>query len=311
MKIDFHGYAIIERRNQMKKLTRFAALLLAVMLTLLCASCGGGKDETTTAPGETETTAAETETTAAEDTTAGTDDVTEAETNTADDTSSEAATETADAIKAPVGGTIAEIVTFYNDHANATKAYSGTVKIDKKDGTTSTLDEISIGFLRGTAEDMLPNDYPKTASKTFTNGKASDGKSIKDFIPVDGDTKMSKLSASGVSKATCTETANGWKITLILKSESGNDVNFKPPYHASCMDTLALTAEDLEPFTLKNAKVTYKGATLTAEINKDGYVTFFNVNMPVLVEGNLAYKSFNLIEAVVTGLWRQTLNFTY
>lgn len=255
--------------------------------------------------------AVETETTAADEVTTEAGEVTETATNATSETASEATTEAAADIKAPIGGTIAEIVTFYNDRANATKAYSGKVKIDKKDGTSSTLDEISIGFLRGTAEDMLPNDYPKTASKTFTNGKASDGGSIKDFIPVDGDAKMSKLSASGVSKATCAETAKGWKITLTLKSESGNDVNFKPPYHASCMDTLALTAEDLEPFTLKNAKVTYKGATLTAEINKDGYVTFFDVNMPVLVEGNLAYKSFNLIEAVVTGLWRQTLNFTY
>jgi hypothetical protein len=293
----------------MKKTTRFAAFFIAIILTFLCSSCaGGGKEETLTSPEETESSQAETE--AATEEESITEDGTEPE-ETDTQPSPEETTEDAAEIKAPVGGTIAEIVTFYADRANATKAYSGKVTIDKKDGTTSTLDHISIGFLRGTAEDMLPNDYPRTKSKTFTNGKASDGSSIKGFIPVDGDARMSKLSASGVTNAKCEETAKGWKITLILKSETGDDVNYKPPHHAACMDTLALTAEDLKPFTLKNATVKYTGATLTAELNKDGYITYFDVNMPVIVEGNLAYKSVNLIEAVVNGLWRQTLNFTY
>ncbi len=296
----------------MKKTTRIAALVLALILTLLCASCTGGETETTTAPAETESSLTEVDTTAIETLTS--EPETEAISETATqptEAGTETTTEAAVEIKAPVGGTIAEIVTFYNDQANATKAYKGKVKIDKKDGTTSVLDDISIGLLRGTAEDMLPNDYPKTNSKTFTNGKAADGSSIKGYMPVDEDARMSKLSASGVTKATCTATANGWKITLVLKAESGDDVNFKPPYHSSCMDTLALTAEDLEPFTLNDATVYYKGATLTAEINKDGYVTYFDVNEPVVVEGSLAYKSFDLIDVVVTGTWKQTLKFTY
>lgn len=306
-----------ERGKQMKKITRITALLLALLMTVLCASCSGDENETTTAAAETELSTAQTETESAyvspTETETSTEAVFEIETRTEAQTegATQAATETASAVQAPVGGTIAEIVTFYNDSANATKAYVGKVKINKKDGTTSVLDDISVSWLRGIAEGKLPNDYPRDKSATFTKGKASDGASVKDFIPIVGNAKMSSLPAAGVSKAACVATANGWKVTLTLKSETGNDINYKPPYHAACMDTLALTAEDLAPFTLNNATVTYKGATLTAEINKDGLLTSFNVSEPVRVEGNFGYKSLNILEAVIEGVWHQTLTFTY
>ncbi len=158
---------------------------------------------------------------------------------------------------------------------------------------------------------MLPNDYPKASSRTFTNGKAAENRTIADFIPISDSAKMSTLAAAGVVSAKCVESGKGWKVTLVLKSETGNDINFKPPYHSSCMDTLALSAKDLEPFTLNNATITYKGATLTAEINEKGLLTSFDVKEPVHVEGDLAYKSFNLIEAVVVGEWKQTATFKY
>ncbi|MCR5485307.1 MAG: hypothetical protein K6F09_06910 [Clostridiales bacterium] len=309
----------------MKTVLKAISLLLVLSMVVVLAACGGKSEPDTTAADTEEViteapdaegtsaiadeslTAAEEETTAAEETT-----VAEETTEAATEAATEAETETTKAeLKAPVNGSVAEIVKFYNECANATKGYDKKMTVKYVQGTMTRLDDISIGLLRGTAEDMLPNDYPHGDTKTYTNGKTADGSNIKDNLPIDGSEKMSTLEPSGVASASCTKSGNGYKVVIKLKSETGNDINFKPKNHASCIDTMNISSKDLEPFTLNNAEVEYTGATITAVINSDGLLDSFDVVEPVVINGELAYKSFNLIKAKVYGEWKQTATFTF
>ncbi|MCL2508779.1 MAG: hypothetical protein FWF05_06355 [Oscillospiraceae bacterium] len=318
----------------MKNLTKLLALLLAAALVFSLAACSGGKEGATTTP-ETieETDPSVTETEPIEtptDTTTEAPSETETETESvivttppiSDTTTKPTSTTeapapseptTKPALIAPVGGTAAQIVAFYNDAANATKANKNKMTISITEGQNADLTEFSLGLARGAAENMLApmNTYPTKKSGTYTNGKTSSGDSILRLLPIDGDAKMSKLPASGVKSATCVKSGGGWAITIVLKEERSDDLNFKPPVHSSCMDTLNVKPEDLQPFTLNNASVVYTGATLKATVNADGLLSAFSVDMPVKITGRLGFGSFGLINAAVDGRWRQSATFTY
>lgn len=297
----------------MKKILALTlALVLICGTVLVLTSCG--KDE------DTSTTVAETPldvTTQAETTSAITGEITTvAGVTTAAGVTTVPGATTAPAttlvnVAAPVNGDKAAIVQYYNTAANATKAYKGNMKVKRVQGTTSTLEEVSIEAVRGTAEDMLPNDYPKEKNVTFANGVGTDGTKAAGFFPVDDQAYASKLDPSGVTSATCTADGTGYKVVIKLVSESGNDINFVPKHHGSCIDTLNLTAEDLEPFTLNEAAVTYQGATITAKVDATGRITSWDIKEPVLIQGKLAWKMFNLIEAKVIGTWKQQFTITY
>lgn len=211
----------------------------------------------------------------------------------------------------PVGGSVADIVTYYNNAVNDAKKYPGKMTVKRTQGTVSSLEEISIGLAQGVVEGVLPNDYPKNETQTFVNGKSSSGKTAASFFPVDDKPYASNLTPAGVKSATCTANGKGSKVVITLINEDGNDINFVPKHHASCADTLALTQEDLDPLTINECHITYTGMTLTAEIDEFGRVTSLKVSEPVTIEGKVAWKKLNLIEVKVLGTWKQEFVVTY
>lgn len=297
----------------MKKITAIIlALVFALGACLMLASCGGKTtDETTAATTE----ANEPETMAqAENPEASTAQ------NTADESvqPSEGASETAPAetttlaaVEAPVGGSVAQIVEYYNKAANAAKAYPGTMKVKRTQGTVSSLESISIELARGIVEGILPNDYPQEKTVTFTNGKSSSGEKASAFFPVDDKPYTSNLTPAGVKSASCAKQGSGYKVVITLVSEKGDDINFVPKHHSSCADTLALTQEDLDPLTINECNITYTGATITATVDEYGRITTLNISEPVVIEGKVAWKSFNIIEVKVIGTWKQEFVVTY
>ncbi|HZK22048.1 MAG TPA: hypothetical protein VFC76_07235, partial [Oscillospiraceae bacterium] len=92
----------------------------------------------------------------------------------------------------------ADIVKIFNEAVNNTKKYQGTVEIKRKQGTTTTILAISPEAVRGTAEDMLPNDWPKEKTGTYTKGVNAEGDSINRILPPDKQTYGSKLTEAGV-----------------------------------------------------------------------------------------------------------------
>ena len=186
-----------ERRQTMK---RIIAILLALIMIFAFAACKGKDDKNDTTAESSQDANAD-----VQDTQTGDAESNAAE-STADDSTavapseggSEAATQgqqggsqggqqgnkPAAEIKAPVNGSKAEIVAFFNKYASAMKSYTGKVSVKRVQGTTSKINSITGGSaIAKIAEPLLPNDYPKTDNKTFNGGKASDGTTLASFLP--------------------------------------------------------------------------------------------------------------------------------
>lgn len=227
-----------------------------------------------------------------------------------------ATTKPAPTVNAPVGGTVSQIVAFYNQYANATKAYSGRVRVSKTDGTVTTINSVTGGSLvKNLLEEKLPQDYTAKPDKTFNNGRASDGTTLVNYLPRSGQAKMSVLEPAGVASASCVKRGSGWRVTIVLKTEtvSGNGiagVNAVPKYASQCMDTLDLKASDLEPATVRSATVKYENCKIVADINGQGRITALEIDTPAEVSGSVRVSVINA-NIVLTGLYRGRYVFTY
>lgn len=215
-----------------------------------------------------------------------------------------------DTVKAPVGGTAAQIVSFYNKYANELKAYKGKVTVTKADGTTTVINAISGGnVVRNLAQDMLPNDYKTKPTLTFVNG-VSGGTTLVKHLPRGDEAKMSVLEPAGVSSASCVKNGSGWKVTIALKKETVNSLSGVPKYTAQCMDTLGLTPDDLKPFTLQSAQVDYINCAIVAVLDAQGRITKLDITTPAQITGKLKYGLIG-INADVTGTYKGNYTFTY
>ncbi len=213
-------------------------------------------------------------------------------------------------VKAPVNGSKAQIVSFYNQYANELRNYKGKVTVKKSDGTKTVINSISGGALvKNLAQDMLPNDYSAKPTLTFVQGK-SGGTSLAKHLPRGKQAKMSVLQPEGVASATCVKSGSGWKVTIALKPESVNQLSGVPKYTAQCMDTLSLTDDDLNPFTLQSAKVTYSNCKITAVMDSLGRITKLDVSTPATITGKLKY-GFIGIDADITGNYNGNYTFAY
>ena len=215
-----------------------------------------------------------------------------------------------------VPGNIAEIVAFYNEHANAMKTFQNRVTVSKKDGTTSQINSMTGGsVVQNIANDLLPNDYSEKPALTFING-VSGNKTLSSYLPRDYSNLMSELNpsgANGVKVATLAPSGGGHIVTIVMKDEitSGpTALSDKPINVSKCMDTLNLTPEDLAPFTMVNATATYTGCKIEAVFDSQGRMTKLDVTTPVRILGNLKY-GFIELNADVTGTYKGNYTFAY
>ncbi len=309
----------------MKKLF---ALMLALAMIFAFAACkndAGKDDETTTAAdaaGADVSVGDETAAPADESNAPVTDESgstvpatgdeasTAADTQKADETkASSTGGQTAEVINAPVNGSKADIVNFFNKYATAMKQYTGKVTVKRVQGTTSKINSITGGdAVKDKAEPLLPNDYPQTSTKTFNGGKASDGTTLSKFLPAD-DLTAYNVPAEGVKSATCVKQGSGWKVSITLVPESGTGLQYVPKYHSKCFDTLSLSEDDFKPFTPKSTTVNYQSGTYTFVLGADGRITSISVSEPANVVCKLSLGIS--IDADFTGTWRQDYTFTY
>ncbi|MEI6578557.1 MAG: hypothetical protein WCN92_03740 [Eubacteriales bacterium] len=314
---------------------RILALFLVLTFIFAFSACKGNKTETTAADATTiaEDTTAAAETTVAEETTlpietttlsggttaAATTLTAETTTTTAGTTVVGITTAVATTVKpvsitAPVGGTIAQIVAFYNQYANATKAFKGKVTIDRTDGTTGKIQALSpdISLIRNEATSMLKgiNTYPQHANKTFVNGMSGTD-SLQKFLPRSDYKTLSELQAAGVKSASCVKNGTGWKVSIVLKPEQTTNLNDHPKYNYQCMDTVNISNDDLKPFTLGGAQVSYKGSTIAAQINSKGFLDTLTLYEPDSISGTLKYSFINLITTTIVGTWQSKTIYTY
>lgn len=310
-----------ERRQIMKKII---ALLLALAMIFAFAACKSKDDNKDTTADSTQGAGAD-----VQDTQAGGEDTTAAEAPSGDSTAapseggSEAATQgqqggsqggqqgnkPAAEIKAPVNGSKAEIVAFFNKYASAMKSYTGKVSVKRVQGTTSKINSITGGSaIAKIAQPLLPNDYPKTDNKTFNGGKASDGTTLASFLPA-AKRASYKVDPAGVKSASCVKQGSGWKVSITLVTESGEGLTYVPKYHGSCFDTLSLTKDSFGPFEPVSTKVNYQSGTFTFVLNANGTLASINVSEPANVICKL--KKGVSIDADFTGTWQQQYTFVY
>lgn len=220
---------------------------------------------------------------------------------------------------APVGGTMAQVISFFNIHANALKVYKDKVTITKTDGTTSTINYVAGGsIVKNIAEGLLPNDYTAKPNYTFVNGTSTvDDKKLSSWLPPDNTAKMSELSPTapnGVKSATCVASGSGSKVTIVMNDDitsGATALSDKPKYVSLCMSTLNLKNEDLEPFKLESATVTYAGCTIEAVFDAQGRMTKLDVITPAQIKGNLTYGLIKLNDTDVVGTYKGNYTFSY
>ena len=217
---------------------------------------------------------------------------------------------TAAASKFPINGTKAEIVKYYNTVANNTKSQKNfSARKDEK------LDcAISEGFLTvvdGLLDDLLRKDN-KNITETFRNGKGTQevGRTTPQFLPVEGQTYMSKLDPAWVKSATCKAKGNGCEIVIVLNDESFLAKSEDAVRHHSCMDTLDIDWNDV-PFNVEDTTMgTVSNATITAQVNANGEVLDeLHIYEPVEVRGRIQVVIW--AKLVVSGYWKQDIWFTY
>lgn len=307
---------------------RLFALMLALAMIFAFAACkndAGKDDENTTAADaagadvsvgdETAAPADDSNAPVTDDTgstvpATGDEDSTAADPQKADETKDgSTGGQTAAVINAPVNGSKADIVSFFNKYATAMKQYTGRVTVKRVQGTTSKINSITGGDdVKDQAEPLLPNDYPQTSTKTFNGGKASDGTTLAKFLPAD-DLTAYNVPAEGVKSATCVKQGSGWKVSITLVPESGTGLQYVPKYHSKCFDTLSLSEDDFKPFTPKSTTVNYQSGTYTFVLGADGRITSISVSEPANVVCKLSL--IISIDADFTGTWRQDYTFTY
>ena len=308
-----------ERRQTMK---RIIAILLALIMIFAFAACKSKDDKNDTTAESSQDANAD-----VQDTQAGDAESNAAE-STADDSTavapseggSEVATQgqqggsqggkpSAEGINAPVNGSKADIVAFFNKYATAMKQYKGKVTVKRVQGTTSKINSITGGSaIANIAQPLLPNDYPQTATQTFNGGKASDGTTLASFLPASKRAAYN-VNPAGVKSASCVKQGNGWKVSITLIVESGEGLTFVPTHHGSCFDTLSLTKDSFGPFEPVSTKVNYQSGTFTFVLNADGTLASINVTEPANVVCKL--KKGISIDADFTGTWKQDFTFTY
>ena len=149
-----------------------------------------------------------------------------------------AADETAESkaeINAPVGGSIAQIVEFYNSYANGVKA-ADNITIQKHDLREAAIELpalLKALTARGRSGSLNP-DKNETTTEIFVNGKGTrnSASTLNDFLPVRGKAIVSELKSSSVKSANCVIHDDGWIVTINLKDEpfDMNEVRRKALY---------------------------------------------------------------------------------
>ena len=130
------------------------------------------------------------------------------------------------AVNAPIGGNIGQIVDFYNRYTNPVKSAE---RITIVRNSTRIVNMDINRLLRA----LIPNrmmgffaDQETTTLETFINGTGTrdTSQNINEFLPINGTPYMSRLSAGNVLSASCIMRDGSWVVTIRLNDEDFDTV---------------------------------------------------------------------------------------
>ncbi len=344
---------------------RFTAIVFACILALLCTACTDKKDQqntTTTENGgstalttagnnaQESTSATQPESSTAPETSEG-ETTTQADTGTTDPQNQSAApngqTTTDPAVRpteqgdhtgaqqtagkqAPVNGSVAEILTFYNAAANNTKQQKNfTVvtkgKLDCKIKELITTNKLVISGANKLLESLFKDEE---FTETFKDGKGTQrtDKTPNTYLPVKNQDYMSKLTPADVLSASCTPKGDGWEVKIVIKEETVSPIT-PPPMHYKGMDTMdkEINLADLpNGITIhEDAKATYlvpdksqmSGAgrdySVRGIVNKNGTLDEYSFYEPLLLFGQAQMYVPIWLDVSIEGYFISDITFTY
>ena len=188
-----------------------------------------------------------------------------------------------------------QIVAYYNTCLQS--SYAQARMTDKKtEQVTIGVDSVTIngkqnGTVTSIANSIASGNQKQTEdSKSFSNGRSSDGTAASTFI------LPTNLSSAGVKSASISRNGNGYKVVITLVAESCGH-NSKPPYNASCAWPLDISevAGALNGFAeITKAQFNYPGTMLTANIDAAGRVSYVRVDMPLTVKDGTGVVTKNI-----------------
>ena len=207
-------------------------------------------------------------------------------------------TEATTAAPSPATWSKQEIVSYYVNAANKTKAYTNPVTVHHVESFTINIDELSpnLPALKSVAQSII-NSAIKPVDETlnFANGRAtsSEGEDLPLLLPK---RQNCALTADGVVSARAAQEGANIVIELTLVREVG-DFTTVPKFNAATTGYLDASMVDLSAVTVDQFEVVYSGSTVRAVIRPDGYIQSAQYNMPI--EVTAAGKALKMISASV------------
>ncbi len=187
-----------------------------------------------------------------------------------------------------------ELLKFYSDALLS--SYITTDRIDYSDCYKSVL--------VNDADPSQKIDFDDTYADTitFTDGYDEIGLTPADYFPIPW------IHEDGVADASITKTEEGYEVKITLIEEKVTFDEPIPPYHADHACYSDCTLSGFEDAWIEDSTAVYSGATITATINNQGYVTMLSVLSPFVINMTLAteYDSETL-DATETGTYGFTI----
>lgn len=186
----------------------------------------------------------------------------------------------------PSGWSTAQILSKAADAVNKTKSYKNPLTVQHKETFDATVTECSGGSIVKTVADMMVGWVVEPVNETlnYQNGSAvnSEGETIPILLPLKN---SFYLSANGVTSASARISGNEYVLKMNIVEESVGMYEV-PKHNASAIGYLDVANFDLSFLTVDSADITYKGSSVELHINADGYVTYAEYHIPMVINGS-------------------------
>lgn len=177
-----------------------------------------------------------------------------------------------------------EIAAAFNTAMNKTKNMTQNCNATKKTNVQINVVDCSVPSLTSTVNRIVQGfTGEETTDYAFVNGVTADGQTILSELPPSN--KETSITADGISVATCDNYGDGgYTYTLTLVPETGS-LDVIPPYHSVTVGYLDIASLDIPMVTIQKADMTYPGATVTINVNKDGLIDSYDCKFPMTGNG--------------------------
>ncbi|MCH5198803.1 MAG: hypothetical protein J1E34_07850 [Oscillospiraceae bacterium] len=187
----------------------------------------------------------------------------------------------------PASWSKAEVIAFLTEAVNKTKAYTGTITAHRTEDLGVTVENISpnIPAVKSIANSIISRVVkPVDETLTFTGGTCvdSEGETLPLLLPK---RQNFVLSESEVSSAKASSNGNNIVVEIALISELGSLTQI-PTANAGTIGYLDISDIDLSMLTIEKLDIEYRGSTIKAVVNSNGYVVSADYYVPIGIDAS-------------------------